>query len=93
MPDRAAYMIVRRDRLRRLMELTGESSRAVAKAAGWRSHSYVLRLLSGQARTVSPSSAVRLATHFRVEIGDLFVPRVHSATERNPHRDHHVPAA
>lgn len=86
MTDRNAYMLVRRDRLERIMAVTGQSSRQVARAAGWKSHSYLLRILRGTARTVSPVSGLRIAHHFGVPIEHLFTPVVYNAAERILHR-------
>jgi hypothetical protein len=45
-------------------------------AAGWKSHTYLLRLLAGTANTVEPEPAVKIATFLGVDVADLFVPRV-----------------
>ena len=74
------YMLLTdRKRLARLIEIQEVSKRSVASAAGWKSHTYLLRLLSGQARTVEPEHAVRIATFLGVDVGDLFTPKVTSA--------------
>lgn len=71
------YMLLRdRKRLARLIEIQEVSKRSVATAAGWRSHTYLLRLLSGEARTVEPEHAVKIATYLGVGVEDLFVPKV-----------------
>jgi transcriptional regulator with XRE-family HTH domain len=58
--------------LARLMALEGLSQRGLAERAGWRSHSYVGRLVAGQARAVSPDAATRIATALGVSVVDLF---------------------
>lgn len=51
------------------------SKRAIAKAAGWKSHTYIQRLLNGEAKTVKVISAVRIAYFLGCGVDDLFVPR------------------
>lgn len=71
------YMLLTdRKRLARLITIQEVSKREVARAAGWKSHSYLLRLLSGEARTVEPEHAVRIATFLGVDTADLFTPKV-----------------
>jgi transcriptional regulator with XRE-family HTH domain len=78
-PNFEVYMLLRdRKRLARLIEIQEVSKRAVAAAAGWKSHTYLLRLLSGEARTVEPARAVLIATFLGVDVADLFVPKVSS---------------
>lgn len=67
-----------RKRLARLIEIQEVSKRQVAAAAGWKSHTYLLRLLSGEARTVEPEPAVKIATYLGVDVQDLFTPKVTS---------------
>lgn len=76
-PTFEVYMLLTdRKRLARLIEIQEVSKREVARAAGWKSHSYLLRLLSGEARTVEPEPAVRIATRLGVDLYDLFTPKV-----------------
>lgn len=71
------YMLLTdRKRLARLIEIQGISKRELARDAGWKSHSYLLRLLSGEARTVEPEPAVRIATRLGVDMYDIFTPKV-----------------
>lgn len=73
------YMLLKdRKRLARLIEIQEVSRRQVATAAGWKSHTYLLRLLNGQARTVEPEHAVLIATFLGVDVQDLFTPKVSS---------------
>jgi transcriptional regulator with XRE-family HTH domain len=70
------YMLLKdRKRLARLIEIQEVSRRQVAIAAGWKSHTYLLRLLSGEARTVEPEHAVKIATFLGVDVADLFTPK------------------
>ena len=63
-----------RKALARLMALEGLSQRSLAVRAGWRSHSYVGRLVAGKARAVTPSAAARIAAALGVAVDDLFDP-------------------
>lgn len=80
MSEFEVYMLLKdRKRLARLIEIQEVSKRSVSRAAGWKSHSYLLRLLSGEARTCEPEHAVRIATYLGVDVADLFLPRSSSA--------------
>lgn len=45
--------LIDRDKLARRMKQMGVSQRELARAAGWKSHSYMRRLLNGEARTLT----------------------------------------
>lgn len=78
------YMLVKdRKRLARLIEIQEVSKREVARAAGWKSHTYLLRILSGEATTLEPEHAVKIAAFLEVDLYDLFTPRVSSGA--TPH--------
>lgn len=63
----------------KLLLIQGVSHRQVAEAAGWgKSHSYVGRLIRGEARTVTPDSAARIALFLGVGIDDLFLTKASS---------------
>jgi plasmid maintenance system antidote protein VapI len=62
-------------RLQKLMVIQGVSGRQVSAAAAWKSHTYIQRLLKGDAKTLTPESAVRIAWYFGVGTDDLFVAR------------------
>lgn len=66
--------------LRKLMAIQGVSARELAKAAGWKSHSYMNRLLKepkdGGVDTLDLEPAVRIARHLGVGVDDLFMPRL-----------------
>lgn len=73
------YMILKdRKRLARLMVIQEVSYRDLARAAGWKSHSYVGRLLRGEAKTLDTDPALRIANYLRVAVDDLFLVRVAS---------------
>lgn len=59
--------------LAKLMAIQGVSNRKLAKVAGWDSHTYVNRLLKGEARTLRVDPAVRIAHYLGVGTDDLFL--------------------
>lgn len=72
-----------RKKLAKLMVIQGVSARGLAKAAGWKSHSYMNRLLAGEVSTLEPEPAVRIARHLGVGVDDLFMPRLSTDTGQN----------
>jgi len=76
LPDRG------RERLLEIMEQEGISRRRLAIAAGWRSHSYMNRLLNGEASTLEPKPAVRIAKYLGLRVNDLFLPKSSSDAGR-----------
>lgn len=78
------WMQVRdRKKLARLMVIQEVTWKALASAAGWKSHSIVGRLLNGEVTTVTPEKAVRIANHLQVPVDDLFTTRVSSSASQN----------
>lgn len=74
--NREAWVVLRSGRaLQKLMILQNVSHRQLAAAAGWRSHSYVGRLINGSAKSVEVASAVRIAERLSVRVDDLFLVR------------------
>lgn len=69
-------------KIAKLMAIQEVSQRQLAEAAGWQSHSYVARLLTGEIKTVTPDRAVRIARFFEVGVDDLFMPRL--STDAGP---------
>jgi transcriptional regulator with XRE-family HTH domain len=61
--------------LRTLMVVHDVSQRRLARAAGYRSHAYMGRLLRGEADTLEPEAALRIARFLQVDVGVLFTPR------------------
>lgn len=48
--------------------------RATARAAGWKSHTALVMILTGErSPTMTPARAVRIARHLNVTLDDLFV--------------------
>lgn len=70
-------------KLARLALIQDASHRDIAAAVGWKSHSYVGRILRGQIKSVDPEAAVRMAHYFGVAVDDLFLTR----STRNPRQD------
>lgn len=67
-----------RKQLAKLMVIQGVSARQLARVAGWKSHSYMNRLLAGDVRTLNTEPALRIAHHLRVGVDDLFLTRISS---------------
>lgn len=68
-----------RKRLATILVVQDVSQRRLALAAGWRSHSYLGRLLRGEENTLSPEAAARIAAFLGVGMDTFFVPRVSGA--------------
>lgn len=66
--------------LARLMAIQGYSQRQLAADAGFASHSYLGRLISGRVRTCSAERAVALSACLQVPLDSLFVSNVSGAT-------------
>jgi transcriptional regulator with XRE-family HTH domain len=64
-----------RKKLAKLMVIQDVSQRELAKAAGWKAHSYLGRLLRGEVNTLDVEPAVRIAMYLGVGTDDLFVSR------------------
>lgn len=64
--------------LAELMETHQISARALARDAGWKSHTYLQRLLRGEAKNLDPVPAARIAHRLKVPFNLLFVTRVSS---------------
>ena len=75
------YMLLKdRKQLAKLMVIQGVSARQLARVAGWRSHSYMNRLLSGEVKTLATEPALRIAHYLRVGVDDLFLVGVSDDT-------------
>lgn len=72
-----------------LMKERGVSARQLARKAGWRSHSYMNRLLRGQVKTLNVEPAARIAHALSVPFDVLFVTRV---DERSAQTVRQIPA-
>lgn len=63
-------------KLKRLMIVQDVSQRELAKIAGWKSHSYLGRLMAGKVKTLSTDPALRIAHELGVGVEDLFLTKV-----------------
>jgi transcriptional regulator with XRE-family HTH domain len=72
--------------LKTLMVVQGVSQRRLARAAGYRSHAYLGRLLRGKVTTLHPRAALRIARFLQVDAGFLFDPSPTSGPARHVHR-------
>lgn len=82
--------LIDRDKLARRMKQMGVSQRELARAAGWKSHTYMRRLLTGEASTLNTDPALRIAHYLHLDVDDVFVTRVDSPgaqpVSHRPHR-------
>ena len=74
-----------RDRtlLKALMEQRGFTTRELSALAGWKSHTYLQRLLRGERSTLKTEPAARIAVALEVPFDLLFVTRVSNGVDRN----------
>lgn len=71
------WMILKdRQMLAKLMVIQGVSARSLSEAAGWKSHTYLQRLLRGDVKTLKPDPALRIAAHLGVPLDSLFLTKV-----------------
>lgn len=78
--------LIDRKRLARLMLIQGVSQRELARAAGWRSHSYLGRLMRGDVKTLETEPALRIAHALQVGVDDLFMVKLSSVSPQNAKR-------
>lgn len=71
------------DLLRRLLDSKGLTARQITRDMGWKSHSYLNRVLTGRVRTVTPDAAVKIAYLLQVPVDLIFVPRVSGDFRQN----------
>jgi transcriptional regulator with XRE-family HTH domain len=71
------FMILKdRKQLASVMIVQGVSQRELAKAAGWKSHSYLGRLLRGEVRSLDGDAALRIAHRLGLPVDLLFLTKV-----------------
>lgn len=75
-----------RKKLAKLMVIQDVSQRELARAAGWKSHSYLGRLLRGDVNTLDLEPAVRIAMYLGVGTDDLFMSRTSSDSRQSAKR-------
>lgn len=88
-PDRLPelFMKVRDPQyIAQLMEIQGVSLRELSRSAGWKSHTYLMRILKGKIGSVQPKPAARIARRLGVRIDDLFLTRLSSDTAQSSKR-------
>jgi transcriptional regulator with XRE-family HTH domain len=56
------------------MVVSDVSQRRLAMAAGYKSHSYMGRILRGEVDTLAPEAALRIARFLQVGVDFLFAP-------------------
>lgn len=61
----------------------GITHRQLADALGWKSHSYIGRLVRGQIKTLDPDAALKIAKILEVPVDELFIIKVSSESGRN----------
>jgi len=76
-----------RKKLAKLMVIQDVSQRELARAAGWKSHSYLGRLLRGQVNTLELEPAIRIANYLGVGTDDLFLSRLSTDSAQNDNRN------
>lgn len=72
--------------IKRVMASKRISNRSLARQMGWKSHSYVNRIVSGQERTVTPDTAIKMAHLLGVPVDLFFETRVFSESPQNVDR-------
>lgn len=73
-------------RIKKLMLIQEVSARTLAERVGYKSHSYINRILNGDIKTVTPDRAARIAHFFEVGVDDLFVARASSDARQSDNR-------
>lgn len=72
-----------RKMLARLMLIQGISQRKLAEAAGWKSHTYMRRLVTGEVKTLKAEPAVRIAHELGVPLDTLFLTKTDTISGRD----------
>lgn len=85
LPDLPELWMELKDRhlFKDLMDEQDKSARHLARIAGYRSHTYVQRLLRGEAKTLDMQPAARIAHELGVPLSHLFRTRVSGDRARN----------
>lgn len=69
--------------LQSLKRSRNASNRDLAKVVGYKSHSYMNRIMSGAAKSMEPEPALRLAKFFQIGVDFLFTTEVSTEPTRN----------
>lgn len=72
---------------KRLLVVNDVSARQLAAGVGYASHTSINRMAAGQAVRIPVDKARAIARYLKVDVDDLFVPYVSSASRRSDHRD------
>lgn len=72
--------------MKRVMASKRISNRSLARQMGWKSHTYVNRIVSGAERTVTPDTAIKIAHLLGVPVDLFFETRVFNETPQNVER-------
>jgi transcriptional regulator with XRE-family HTH domain len=73
-------------KLRKLMVIQDVSQRELAIAAGYKTHSYLGRLLRGDVKTLNTDPALRIAHYLGVPSDDLFLTKMSTDSGSNVQR-------
>lgn len=68
------------------MAIQDVSGRQMSRIVGWKSHTYMQRILRGEIRSVDPDVAVMIAATLGVGVDDLFLPRVSTESAHSEQR-------
>lgn len=81
--DGSVWMIIRNHKkLAGYLLVKGISHRQLADAMGWKSHSYVGRLVRGKVRSLDGDAALKIAKILEVPVDELFIIKVSSHSGR-----------
>lgn len=70
-------------KLASILVIQDVTHRDLARAAGYKSHSYIGRLLRGEVKSLDPEPALRIAKFLGLPVEDLFVIKVSSNPGRS----------
>lgn len=85
------YMIVRdHTKFASVVLVQDISQRELAEAAGWQSHTYLGRLLRGEAKTLSDEAALRIAHKLGMPVDMLFLTVVSEKTGQSVQAKSHA---
>lgn len=78
--------LIDKKRLAKLMTIQEVSPFMLARAAGWKSKTSVVRLLNGDYNSVDTDKAARIAKYLGVGVDDLFLVKISSDTGASEQR-------
>lgn len=82
-PGEVWMLLKDRKLLARLMAIQGKSARALATESGFKSHTYLQRMLRGDANSCTAERAVAIAATLQVPLDSLFVSNVSTGDRRS----------